>query len=147
LNDGLGRFTDVAQVVGARDTNDGRAVALADLGNRGVLDVIVANQKGPLLIYKNTVAPGRHWIQFELEGTRANRGAIGAQVELQWGSHKQVQQVTTASGFSAQNQRRVHYGLGSADAVDRVVIRWPSGRVQTIERPAIDTLHRVKEPA
>ena len=54
LNDGLGRFTDVAQVVGARDTYDGRAVALADLGNRGVLDVIVANQRGPLLIYTNT---------------------------------------------------------------------------------------------
>ncbi len=75
LNDGLGRFTDVAQVVGARDAYDGRAVALADLGNRGALDVIVANQRGPLLIYKNAVAPGRHWIQFELEGVRSNRGA------------------------------------------------------------------------
>jgi hypothetical protein len=136
----------VAQVVGARDTYDGRAVALADLGNRGVLDVIVANQKGPLLIYKNTVAPGRHWIQFELEGTRSTRGAIGAQVELHWKNRKQVQQVTTASGFSAQNQRRLHYGLGDADAVDRVVIHWPSGREQTIDRPAIDTLHHVKEP-
>ncbi len=146
LNDGLGRFTDVAQVVGARDTYDGRAVALADLGNRGVLDVIVANQKGPLLIYKNSVAPGRHWIQFELEGTKSNRDAIGAQVELQWKNRKQVQQVTTASGFSAQNQRRLHYGLGDANAVDRVVIRWPAGQVQTIEHPAVDTLHRIKEP-
>ena len=146
LNDGLGRFTDVAQVVGARDAYDGRAVALADLGNRGVLDVIVANQKGPLLIYKNSVAPGRHWIQFELEGTMSNRGAVGAQLELNWKNRKQVQQVTTASGFSAQNQRRLHYGLGDADAVDRAVIRWPSGREQTIEHPAIDTLHHVKEP-
>src|SRR5262245_25498705 len=154
LNDGLGRFTDVAQVVGARDTYDGRAVALADLGNRGVLDVIVANQKGPLLIYKNTVVPGRHWIQFELEGTApstgsgrgSSRDAIGAQVELHWKNRKQIQQVTTASGFSAQNQRRLHYGLGDADAVDRVVIRWPSGREQTIEHPQVDMLHRVKEP-
>jgi hypothetical protein len=146
LNDGLGRFTDVAQVVGARDTYDGRAVALADLGNRGVLDVIVANQKGPLLIYKNTVAPGRHWIQFELEGTTSNRSAIGAQVELQWKNRKQVQQVTAASGFSAQNQRRLHYGLGDANAVDRVVIRWPSGQKQTIEHPAVDKLHHVTEP-
>ena len=146
LNDGLGRFTDVAQVVGARDTYDGRAVALADLGNRGVLDVIVANQKGPLLIYKNTVAPGRHWIQFELEGTVSNRDAIGAQVELQWKNRKQVQQVTTASGFSAQNQRRLHYGLGDANAVDRVVIRWPSGAEQTIANPSVDMRHHVKEP-
>ena len=147
LNDGLGRFTDVAQVVGARDTYDGRAVALADLGNRGALDVIVANQRGPLLIYKNSVASGRHWIQFELEGTQSNRGAVGARVELHWKNRVQVQEVTTASGFSAQNQRRLHYGLGDAGIVDRVVIRWPSGRKQTIERPEIDMLHRVKEPS
>jgi hypothetical protein len=145
INDGLGRFTDVAQVVGARDTYDGRAVALADLGNRGVLDVIVANQRGPLLIYKNTVVPGRHWIQFELEGSPSNRSAIGARVELHWKNRVQVQELTTASGFSAQNQRRLHYGLGDADAVDRVVIRWPSGRQQTVERPQIDMLHHVKE--
>jgi hypothetical protein len=146
INDGLGRFTDVAQVVGARDTYDGRAVALADLGNRGVLDVIVANQRGPLLIYKNTVVPGRHWIQFELEGRKGNRNAFGARVELHWKDHVQVQEVTAATGFSAQNQRRVHYGLGDATAVDRVIIRWPSGGQQTIERPQIDRLHRVQEP-
>jgi hypothetical protein len=146
LNDGAGRFTDVAQVVGAADTFDGRAVALADLGNRGVLDVIVANQRGPLLVYRNAVEEGRHWIQFELEGTASNRSAIGARIELQWSGRTQVQEVAGASGFSAQNQRRVHYGLGSATAVDRVIIRWPSGRRQTIEQPAIDTLHHIKEP-
>src|SRR5688572_29413048 len=101
LNDGVGRFTDVAQVVGARDTHDGRAVALADLGNRGTLDVIVANQRGPLLIYTNTVEPGRHWIQLELEGTGSNRSAIGARVELHWKGHVQVQEVSGAAGFSA----------------------------------------------
>lgn len=146
VNDGRGRFTEVAQVVGATDTYDGRAVALADFGNRGVLDVVVANQRGPLLLYRNTVAPGRHWIQFELEGTASNRSAIGARVELQWGGRRQVQEVIAASGFAAQNQRRVHFGLGSAAAVDRVVIRWPSGRVQTIDHPEVDTRHRVTEP-
>ena len=147
VNDGAGRLTDVAQVVGARDTFDGRAVALADLGNRGVLDVIVANQRGPLLIYRNSVAPGRHWIQFQLEGSAGNRSAIGARVELHWAGRKQAQVVAAASGFSAQNQRRVHYGLGAATSVDRVVIRWPSGATQTIENPAVDRLHRLKEPA
>src|ERR1051325_337910 len=73
LNDGVGRFTDVAAVVGVPDLFDGRAVALADLSNRGALDVIVANQRGPLLIYRNTVQPGRHWIDFELEGAASNR--------------------------------------------------------------------------
>jgi hypothetical protein len=146
INDGGGRFTDVSQVVGASDTLDGRAVALADLNNRGVLDVIVANQRGPVLLYRNEVEPGRHWIQFELEGSASNRSAIGARVELHWNGRKQVQEVAAAAGFSAQNHRRVHYGLGTAAAVDRVVIRWPSGRRQTIESPAVDTLHRVKEP-
>ncbi len=146
INDGLGRFTEVAQVVGASDTHDGRAVALADLGNRGVLDVIVANQRGPLLVYRNHVEPGRHWIQFELEGTRTNRSAIGARVELHWNGRVQVQEVAAATGFSAQNGRQVHYGLGTAAAVDRAVIRWPSGRTQTLERPQVDMRHQVKEP-
>ncbi len=145
LNDGAGRFTDVAQDVGATDTYDGRAVALADLGNTGALDVIVANQRGPLLLYRNTVAPGRHWIAFELEGTVSNRSAIGARVEVEWDGRRQVQEVSGGSGFAAQNERRLHYGLGAATAVDRVTIRWPSGREQTIERPAVDTLHRIEE--
>ncbi len=51
------------------DIYDGRSVALVDLWNRGVLDVVVANQKGPLLVYKNTVAPDNKWIDFDLEGT------------------------------------------------------------------------------
>jgi hypothetical protein len=149
LNDGLGRFTDVAQVVGVTDTYDGRAVALADLFNRGALDVLVANQRGPLLIYKNTVAPGRHWIELALEGTTGNRSAIGARVEVQWNGHSQVQEVSGGNGFSSQNDRRLHYGLGAATKIDRIVIRWPSpkGGTQTIEHPAIDTILHVKEPA
>jgi len=146
INDGFGNFTDVAQAVGANDTNDGRAVALADLRNTGVLDVIVANQRGPLLIYENRVDPERHWIQFELEGTKSNRAAIDARVELHWNGHTQAQQVTAAAGFSAQNQRALHYGLGQARTVDRVVIRWPSGVEQTIANPAVDTRHHIKEP-
>jgi hypothetical protein len=147
INDGVGRFTEVAQSVGASDTYDGRAVALADLGNRGVLDVIVANQAGPAVLYRNTVTPGRHWIDFELEGTASNRSAIGARVEVAFGGRTQRQDVLAASGFSAPNQRRIHVGLGGATAVDRVTIVWPSGRRQVVERPAIDQLHRMKEPA
>ncbi len=146
INDGFGNFTDVAQAVGATDTNDGRAVALADLRNTGVLDVIVANQRGPLLIYENRVPLERHWIQFELEGTKSNRSAIGARVELYWNGHVQAQQVTAATGFSAQNQRWLHYGLGLSRTVDRAVIHWPSGLEQTIASPSVDIRHRVKEP-
>ncbi len=82
LNDGEGKFVDVAQAVGATDTYDGRSVALADLWNTGALDIVVANQRGPLLIYKNTVTPDNRWIEFRLEGTKSNRSAIGAEITL-----------------------------------------------------------------
>jgi enediyne biosynthesis protein E4 len=147
LNDGAGKFVDVAQAVGATDTYDGRSVALADLWNRGVLDVVVANQNGPLLLYKNTVAPDNAWIEFDMDATTSNRSAIGAQVKLFWNGQEQVQEVSGGSGFAAQNDRRLHFGLGRNAHVDKAVIRWPSGKVQTIENPAVDQLHKIKEPA
>jgi enediyne biosynthesis protein E4 len=152
LNDGAGKFLDVAQAVGATDTYDGRSVALADLWNRGVLDVVVANQNGPLLLYKNTVAPWNEWIEFELEGTGSNhsgsnRSAIGARVTLFWNGQQQVQEVSGGSGFAAENDRRLHFGLGRNPHIEKAVIRWPSGKVQTIDKPAANQLHKMKEPA
>ena len=105
MNDGFGKFSEVAQAVGFNDTHDGRSVALVDLWNQGVLDVVVANQNGPLLVYKNTVAPANatQWVDFDLTGSHANRSAIGAEVHLYWKNAKgqeqqQVQQVAAASG-------------------------------------------------
>ncbi len=146
LNDGAGKFVDVAQAVGVTDTYDGRAVAMADLWNRGVLDVVVANQRGPLLLYKNTVNPDNKWIEFALEGTKSNRSAIGAEVTLFWNGQKQVQEVSGGSGFAAQNQRRLHFGLGKDPQIDKAVIRWPSGTIQTLEHLAPDQILHVKEP-
>ena len=147
LSDGAGKFVDVAQSVGVTDTHDGRSVALVDLWNRGVLDVLVANQRGPLLIYKNTVAPGNHWIEFELEGKKSNRSAIGAQVFVNWNHEQQVQQISGGTGFAAENDRRLHFGLGKDAVLGDVVIHWPSGKIQTLSSPALDTLHHVKEPS
>jgi len=147
LNDGAGKFNDVAQAVGATDTYDGRSVVLADLWNRGVLDVIVTNQRGPLLIYKNTVAPENNWVDFELEGTTSNRSALGAEVKLFWSGRQQVQTVSGGSGFCAENQRRLHFGLGKNAQLEKAVIRWPSGKVQTIDKPLVGQLNKIKEPA
>ncbi|MCA9169407.1 MAG: CRTAC1 family protein, partial [Planctomycetales bacterium] len=144
LSDGAGAFHDVAQFVGVNDRLDGRAVALADLSNHGALDILVANQRGPLLIYRNTVAEDRHWIDFELTGTQSNRSAIGAQVRVFWDGQQQLQELVAASGYAAQNQRRLHFGLGQLPKVDRVEIHWPSGIVQTLESPAVDQVHRVE---
>jgi enediyne biosynthesis protein E4 len=147
LNDGEGKFIDVAQAVGVSDTYDGRAVAMADLWNRGVLDVVVANQKGPLLVYKNTVDPNNDWIEFELEGTVSNRSAIGTQVTLFWNGQQQVQNVSGGTGFAAENDRRLHFGLGKNSKIEKAVIRWPSGKIQTIDQPAVRQIHKIKEPA
>jgi enediyne biosynthesis protein E4 len=147
LNDGEGRFVDVAQAVGATDIYDGRSVALADLWNTGALDMVVANQRGPLLIYKDTVVPDNRWIEFTLEGTNSNRSAIGAEITLYWDGKEQLQQVSGGDGFASQNDRRVHFGLGKNPKIDKAVIRWPSGSVQTLDDLTPGRLYTVKEPS
>ncbi len=146
LNDGVGQFQDVAPYVGAADQYDGRAVALADFDNHGALDVVIANQRGPLLLYRNQVAADRDWIAFELVGSQSNRSGIGAQVELYWNGQRQLQEVVAASGFAAQNQRRLHFGLGPQAAVEQALIRWPSGQQQRVKQPQVNQLHRIQEP-
>ena len=156
INDGAGRFIDVAQIVGATDRYDGRSVVLADLGNRGALDVVVANQRGPLLLYRNEVQAGRDWIAFDLEGgcrpgggaaPCTNRSAIGAQVTVYWNGRQQIQEVSGGSGFSAQGQRRLHFGLGPGAAVEKVVVKWPSGTLTEVTRPALNRVHDIQEPS
>ncbi len=147
LNDGSGHFIDVAQAVGARDINDGRAVALADLWNTGAEDIVVANERGPLLVYRNTVDPRNKWIEFQLEGTESNRSAIGAEVTVFWDEREQIQEVSGGSGFAAQNDRRLHFGLGRDPKIEKILIRWPSGTRQTLADLAVDKLYKIKEPS
>ena len=146
MNDGAGKFVDVAQAIGATDTYDGRAIVFADLWNNGALDVIEANQRGPLLLYRNTVSPENKWIEFDLHGARSNRSAIGASVELEWNGQKQIQTVSGGSGFSAQNDRRLHFGLGKSTQLEKAVIHWPSGKVQTLDSLNPDRLYSIEEP-
>ena len=146
LNDGAGKFTEVAQAVGATDRFDGRAVALADLFNNGGLDVLASNQKGPLLLYKNEVSKDNHWISFSLEGTKSNRSAIGAIVTLYFDGQKQSQIVSGGAGFCAQNDRRLHFGLGKNATLEKAEIRWPSGQKQTLTELKPDVVNAIKEP-
>jgi hypothetical protein len=146
LNMGFGFFIEVGERVGISDRYDGRAVALVDLFNRGVLDVVVANQNGPALVYRNTVDPSRHWIQLVLEGGRSNRSAVGADVSVEFGDTQLRQVLGGGMGFSSQNHRRLHFGLGSAERVSRAIIRWPSGQVQVLKDPQLDRIHRIIEP-
>ncbi len=65
---------------------------------------------------------------------------------LYWNGQQQIQEVSGGSGFAAQNQRRLHFGLGKDARVDKAVIRWPSGKMQTIDQPDARQLHKLKEP-
>jgi enediyne biosynthesis protein E4 len=147
LNRGVAGWVDVARRAGVTDVYDGRAVALADLSNRGAVDVIVANQNQPAVLYRGYPDSTNHWIAFRLVGTRSNRSAIGAEVVLESGDLRQRRIVDGGSGFASQNDRRLHFGLGRREWVDRVVIHWPSGGApQVLRRPPIDGFVTVTEP-
>jgi hypothetical protein len=146
LNDGSGNFIDVAGRISPGYTFDGRAVAMADLWNRGVLDVIVSHQNNRLVILKNRAKPGNNWIDFELEGKSSNKGAIGAIVNLHWDGKTQAQVITGGIGFCSQNQRRLHFGLGNSDKADKAVIQWPSGKIQTVSDLRPGTINYITEP-
>ena len=146
INRGVAGWVDVAKNVGVTDLYDGRAVALADLSSRGAVDVIVANQNQPAILYRDYPDSTNHWIAFKLIGTRSNRSAIGAEVTIESGDLRQRRVVDGGSGFASQNDRRLHFGLGSREWVDRVVIQWPSGTRQVLSRPPIDGFVTVTEP-
>jgi hypothetical protein len=145
VNQGRSRFVDAAESVGADDLFDGRAVAFADFRHAGCLDVVIANQRGPLLLYRNEVDPKRDWIGFSLAGTSKNTSAIGAQVTLVAGGSKQTQVVAAGSGFCSQNDLTLHFGLGNSRP-EKAVVRWPSGVEQenTDLRPR--TVSKLEEP-
>jgi enediyne biosynthesis protein E4 len=146
INRGVAGWSDIAKNVGVTDLYDGRAVAVADLSNRGSQDVIVANQNQPAVLYRDYPDTANHWIAFKLVGTRSNRSAIGAEVVLESGDLRQRRIVDGGSGFASQNDRRLHFGLGSREWVDRVVIYWPSGTQQVVSAPLIDRFVTVTEP-
>lgn len=146
LNRGLGSWVDVAERVGVEDVYDGRAVAMVDLGNRGTLDVVIANQNQPALVYRAQPDSAYNWILLDLRGTRSNASAIGAEVVLEAGDHVQRKVVDGGMGFASQNDRRLHFGLGPREWVDRLVIYWPSGERQVVTRPELNRIHTIVEP-
>jgi hypothetical protein len=138
-------FADAAAAVGIDDEYDGRAVALSDLDRDGDLDAVVANQLGPLLVYRNDLVSDRRWIGFELRGVRSNRDALGAEVTVDFKGGKQSQVVLSAAGFCAQNDRELFFGLGDDPGPVAVSVRWPAGGTQTFEVLALDRVHELVE--
>ena len=77
-----------------------------------------------------------NWLRIRLEGTRSNRSALGARVEVICGPLEQVEEVRSGSSFLSQNDLRLHFGLGSATRADRVRVFWPSGLIEEVENIA-----------
>ena len=145
---GRARFFEVGREVGVDDVFDGRAVATADLDRDGRLDVVIANQDGPLLVYRNESEGSGHWLSFDLRGAPGNRGAVGAEVEVSFGEgHRQLQTLTAACGFASQNERLLHFGLGSEPGDVTATVRWPSGRTTELVGPSLDRITVVHEDA
>jgi hypothetical protein len=143
-NQGGGLFKDEAPRHGLDSTRDGRGVAVADFDNDGRLDLFVANANNLPYLYRNT-APFAHWAGFVLEGKASNREAVGARLRLTAGGRTLLRFVDGGNGFAAQSSRRVHFGLGTAERIDKLEVLWPSGRRQTFENLPADRWVRLVE--
>jgi hypothetical protein len=147
LNRQNGTFADISNSVGPAVTipQPSRGAAFGDLDNDGRIDVAVENIDGLPMVLHNESTISNHWITFQLVGTRSNRLALGAKVRVVAGSLSQIDEVRSGGSYLSQNDLRLHFGLGPADKVDRVEVRWPSGSTQTLQNLASDRFYIVKE--
>ena len=112
---------------------DGRGVAVADFNNDGRLDLVMNNNNETPVLYLNNLKKSGNSVELKLVGTESNRDAIGACVRLTAGGKTMMRQVEAGSGYASQMMLPLHFGLGKADRVDGIEIRWPSGKVQRFE--------------
>jgi hypothetical protein len=161
MNNGDGTFTDHAQaeaiepppggfyqkvpISGQPAARSSRAAAVADFANRGRLDIVVNNFNDAAYYFRNQF-PSKNYVQFRLTGTKSNREAIGAVVNVRVGNSILTRQVHPAGGYLAQSSRTLHFGLGEHKHIDRVEILWPGQKTaQVIEGVAINQRHDIVE--
>ncbi len=129
-----GKFADITTQGGAvlSEPHSGRGMALGDLFNNGRESAVVNNMNETPSLYYNT-APVGNFISLQLVGVKSNRAALGAAVTLEQGSDKREQEVRSGDGYISQSDLRLHFGLGNAAKAEKIVIRWPSGLVETLK--------------
>ena len=147
---GLGnaKFVDVSKQAGqVFDIKTvARGACFGDYDNDGKIDAFLVNLGAPGILFHNISTNTGHWITIQLKGTKSNRDGIGAHLELTAGGKKQITERVAGSGYLSQDDGRLHFGLGSATKVDKLAVRWPSGREQVLENLSVDRILTVEEP-
>jgi len=132
LNDGQGKFHDVAGEIGGgfAQPKVGRGLACGDFDRDGDLDLLVTTNNGPAYLYRNDQLHGNKSVRIRLIGTESNRDAIGARVRIFHGESSQSRLVKGGSSYLSQSELPLTFGLEKRDKIDRLVIDWPSGRTE-----------------
>lgn len=152
---GQGQFADVSRDAGSvvSTRTVARGACFTDFDNDGKIDAFVVNLGAPATLLHNVSSSTGHWITIRLVGARtssnksgSNRDGIGARVEVWAGGHRQVAERVASSGYLSQDDARLHFGLGVATKVDKIVVHWPSGREQTLTGQAVDRVLTIEEP-
>ena len=145
---GNGKFEDVSRFAGSvvNRRSVARGACFADYDNDGKVDAFLVNlgEKGTL--FHNVSINTGHWLAIKLQGTKSNRDGIGAKVQVYAGGNQWLQERVAASSYLSQSEARLHFGLGAATTVDRVVVNWPSGKEQTLTNQGVDRVLTIVEP-
>lgn len=148
-NLGGGKFTDVSGSLGSGFTTpkSSRGAAVGDLFNDGDLDIVLNNLDGPPAVLRNRGGSrAGHWVALKLIGDPARktpRDAIGAVVFCTSGRARQRAEVASGRSYISQSDLRVHFGLGSAERVDKLEILWPNAPREAIDLPAVDRSYTI----
>jgi hypothetical protein len=145
---GNGKFADVSREAGPvlSERTTARGACFADYMNDGKVGAFVVNLGGKGTLLHNVSTDTGHWIEIKLVGTKSNRDGIGARVEVFAGGKRHTAERVGGSGYLSQDDSRLHFGLGAATTIDKLIVRWPSGREQTLEKLDVDRVLTVEEP-
>ncbi|MGA9352510.1 MAG: CRTAC1 family protein [Terriglobales bacterium] len=150
-NKGGMTFEDVSATAGAAFGVPAahRSAAFGDLNNDGKIDAVVTVLNGAPEIWMNRSgvqsATQNHWIILKLVGVKSNRDGLGTKVKITTALGSQYNEATTAVGYNSSSDKRVHFGLGSAGAVDSIELTWPSGIKQVLKNVKADQILMVTE--
>jgi hypothetical protein len=141
------QFEDVAGKAGLNDgpLESRRGTALGDVNNDGDLDLVVFNAAGFPSLFINQTHNANHRALFRLVGTKSNRMGIGARVTVFTGTLEQVNEVHGGGGYNSSNDTRLHFGVGQAAAMNKIEVRWPSGRKQEFRDVPADAIYEIYE--